>query len=89
MGEVTPYTSERRIEVRVEGTAGIKEVSLIKNNANIFTHLGKSKREEFVYIDRVENLPPKGKPKDDYYYVRVLQEDNELAWSSPIWVRGK
>ncbi len=24
----------------------------------------------------------------DYYYVRVLQADNGLAWSSPVWVGG-
>jgi hypothetical protein len=22
----------------------------------------------------------------NYYYVRVLQADGEMAWSSPIWV---
>jgi hypothetical protein len=22
----------------------------------------------------------------DYYYVRVIQQDGEMAWSSPIWV---
>ena len=21
-----------------------------------------------------------------YYYIRILQEDGEMAWSSPIWV---
>ena len=22
----------------------------------------------------------------DYYYVRVIQEDYEMAWASPIWI---
>ena len=22
----------------------------------------------------------------DYYYVRVTQEDEEMAWSSPVWL---
>ena len=21
-----------------------------------------------------------------YYYVRALQEDNEIAWASPMWI---
>jgi hypothetical protein len=24
--------------------------------------------------------------EEAWYYVRVLQEDGQLAWSSPIWV---
>jgi hypothetical protein len=47
----------------------------------------------------VETLKPKGReyrgtwtearPTDGthYYYVRVLQEDEQIAWSSPIWIR--
>ena len=28
--------------------------------------------------------PKKG--GSDYYYVRVIQQDGEMAWSSPIWI---
>ena len=24
----------------------------------------------------------------DYYYVRVIQTDDQMAWSSPVWVGG-
>lgn len=27
-------------------------------------------------------------PGSDWYYVRVLQHNNHMAWSSPIWVEG-
>ncbi len=27
--------------------------------------------------------------KWNYYYLRVLQADGEMAWSSPIWIRKK
>jgi len=26
---------------------------------------------------------------DDYYYIQIQQLDNEMAWSSPIWVGGE
>jgi hypothetical protein len=25
-------------------------------------------------------------PEKAWYYVRVLQQDGQLAWSSPIWI---
>ena len=24
---------------------------------------------------------------EQWYYVRVIQDDDEMAWSSPVWVR--
>jgi hypothetical protein len=35
-------------------------------------------------VDWTDPAPPAG---ETWYYVRVTQEDNSLAWSSPIWVR--
>ena len=29
---------------------------------------------------------PKPKPGMHYYYVRVQQDDGELAWASPMWI---
>jgi len=26
-------------------------------------------------------------PGESYYYVRVIQVDDQMAWSSPIWIR--
>jgi hypothetical protein len=26
--------------------------------------------------------------KASFYYVRVVQKDKQMAWSSPVWVRG-
>ena len=37
---------------------------------------------EFSYTDETE--PGEG----DYYYVRVRQVNDAMAWSSPIWVGG-
>lgn len=38
---------------------------------------------EFEVVD-TENML-----NSDYYYIRVQQLDNEMAWSSPIWVGGE
>jgi hypothetical protein len=26
-------------------------------------------------------------PGESYYYVRLIQADDQMAWSSPIWVK--
>ena len=37
---------------------------------------------EFEFTDRHRS------DKTDWYYVRVVQANGSLAWSSPIWVAG-
>ena len=39
-------------------------------------------RTEFEFTDRHKT------DKTDWYYVRVVQSNGSLAWSSPIWVEG-
>ncbi|MBU0478456.1 DUF3604 domain-containing protein [bacterium] len=71
--------SKPDIKIEVHGTEKIKEVSIINNGKTFFKD---SPGKQSVSYDL------KGKkPKDnDYYYVRVVQEDEETAWSSPIWI---
>ncbi len=35
------------------------------------------------------DFPPMPPHKFIFYYVRVLQQDNEIAWSSPIWLSDR
>jgi len=67
--------------VRVSGTAAIKQVDLIKNHAFIYTTRPDTRQSRFDFVDRQSS------PGESWYYVRVLQEDGQLAWSSPIWIR--
>ena len=38
-----------------------------------------------VKVNYVDNEIPKG---ENYYYVRVIQSNGQMAWSSPIWIRN-
>lgn len=38
--------------------------------------------QEFSYVDAADPQP------GDYYYLRVVQVDGSMAWSSPFWVGG-
>ncbi len=81
-----PMGSEYRTEnpplvsVEVIGSDEIQKVEIIKNGKRIHEYLGKSEFVKFVYMDRQVK---KGK---SYYYVRVLQRNGEMAWSSPVFV---
>ena len=63
------------------GTAPLASVTVVKNNQDYVRMEGRGR-------DRVEFEWGKTEPpKDtDYYYLRVIQEDYEMAWGSPIWV---
>lgn len=82
----------RHITGFVAGTAPIKEISFIRNGKPFKTIQPKEAHYEFA-IDDTELLskillpsPNPEKPAFVYYYMRVLQEDGHIAWSSPIWI---
>ncbi len=82
MGEIAYFNNEndaREISGKVIGTDVIQEVTIIKNGLNLHTQNGKGIETTFHYLDKTM-------PKDkDYYYLRVIQKDGEMAWSSPVW----
>ncbi len=70
----------RKIKVEVEGTDSIKYLAVIKNNQEFYTESGGGKS---VKIEITDDSPIAG---TCFYYVRVVQQDEHLAWSSPVWV---
>lgn len=81
----------RYITGYVAGTTNLKEVALVRNGAVVKTFPTKHYFIDFTYDD-MEHLSkvvlPGGedKPPFVFYYLRVMQADGHLAWSSPIWV---
>jgi hypothetical protein len=80
MGEAFETNQRPKLEAKIVGTAAIRKVEVIKNNTYVHTQRGSGAKLEFTYVD---NDVSKG---ESYYYIRVEQEDGELAWASPIWV---
>ena len=80
MGEEYKATEAPEIKVRVQGTTNIKTVELVRNNEFIYTLRPDGREAHFTFIDK---QIPNGQ---NYYYVRVIQEDEQMAWVSPIWV---
>ena len=77
----------RNIRVRAIGTTGIEKITIVRNNKEIYQHAGYDQHVEFEYMDKepLGNLSVADMPGSAYYYVRIIQEDEEMAWTSPIW----
>jgi hypothetical protein len=67
--------------IDAEGTASIARMELIENGEVVRTWPGTGNRH--AVNERLSRVPER---PDNYYYVRLLQADGNLAWSSPIWV---
>lgn len=86
MGEEFKTSSDPAVKVKVAGTDTIQKIDIIKcnytNRKKCFISYSKSpnkRKTSFSWIDRDFK-------EDCFYYVRVIQEDGNMAWSSPIWV---
>ncbi len=70
-----------QLRVKIVGTDRVKQVDLIRNNKFIYTLAPEKAAVDFTYLDQAPE------PGESYYYVRVIQDDGNLAWSSPIWIK--
>lgn len=81
----------RHITGYVCGTSKIKEITFIRNGREFHKMNPSSSIHEFEFDDSemLSNIvleSTEERPPFAYYYVRVLQEDGHVAWSSPIWI---
>jgi hypothetical protein len=72
---------EPKLSVRIHGTAPLARVDLIKDFQFVYATASESEAIEFTWSD------PEVKPGLSWYYVRVVQVDGQVAWSSPIWIQ--
>ena len=81
----------RHLSGYVAGTKKLKSIEIIRNGKVLHTFTSDTYFLDFVYDDLTPlekvclNAKDK-KPPFVYYYLRVIQEDGHMAWSSPIWV---
>ncbi|HEV3120391.1 MAG TPA: hypothetical protein VGY53_00745, partial [Isosphaeraceae bacterium] len=81
MGEEFNATGPVHLKVLAHGTGLIARVDIIKDFIYVFSTEPHSDRVELEWTDD-EHRPP----GLSWYYIRVLQENGEIAWGSPIWV---
>jgi len=81
MGEkiAQPAGSTVAVETRVDCPGEIDRVEVCRNNQFIYMKNNPGVKCQLTFVDR-QPLPGRS-----YYYVRVMQKDGEIAWSSPVW----
>jgi hypothetical protein len=83
MGDSFDSNAAPQLSVHTIGTGAIKQIDIIKNQKFIYTSRPGVKEASFDYTDKDFGAG------ENYFYVRVLQEDGQIAWSSPIWVKSE
>jgi len=80
-GAITETKGPVRLRVRVNGTRPLRQIDIVRNNQFVGSRQLQSNAADFTFSDE---QPVNG---ESYYYVRVQQVDDQIAWSSPIWVK--
>jgi hypothetical protein len=79
-GDIIDTPGEYKLLVKVVGTAPIRQIDIVRNHTFIHNRQPLQSEVSFTFVD---NQPPAG---ESYYYVRVIQVNEQMAWSSPIWI---
>lgn len=82
LGSETDADRPVTFHIEVSGTANIRRVSVVRNGEVVYAA---EPNEPVVTLAFADMKPPARSVS--YYYVRVEQEDGQLAWASPIWIR--
>jgi len=69
-----------RVDVTVEAPIDVVRVEIVRNNETVFTRSCDGGRCRLRWKDPG---PPEA---GAYYYARVVLEDDNCAWSSPVWI---
>ena len=80
MGDSVTTGDKPQVQVAVRGTGPIHSIQIIKDNSYVYSVRPGVREVSFAYRDSGAT------PGESYYYVRVQQEDGQMAWASPIWV---
>jgi hypothetical protein len=81
----------RHLSGFVAGTSKLEKVEIVRNGKVIKVYEPNDYKLEFEYDDmqplaKVTLDAKDKKPPFVYYYLRAIQDDGHIAWSSPIWV---
>ena len=80
MGDETTLSDTPKLEIKAIGTGPIRQIDVVKDNTFVYQTRPHQREAAVTYLDQDSG------PGTSYYYVRVIQEDEMMAWSSAIWV---
>jgi hypothetical protein len=80
MGDAFKSATAPALQVVVVGTAPLAAVEVLRDSKVVATLPAQGAEFRGAWTD------PAPSAGEHYYYVRVRQADDELAWSSPLWI---
>jgi hypothetical protein len=86
MGDEFDADGPVRLKVLAHGTRPIARVDIIKDFVYVYSTQPNQARVEFQWTD---GETARNSTDPSWYYVRVIQDDGELAWGSPFWVNNR
>jgi hypothetical protein len=83
MGDEFQVVGPPKLQVKVVGTSDLAKVEVLRDSTVVAALKidGRECSEEWT--------DPQPKDGVHYYYVRVLQKDGEIAWTSPMWIERR
>ncbi len=76
----TPDLPAMRVKLR--GTSNFAKVSIIRDGQYVYSTTPNAQEVDFSWRDNQPN-----KDQTSYYYVRGEQDNGELVWISPLWIK--
>ena len=90
---IPELASRRRLVIEFHGTAAVDHVDVIRNNTVVHSAFATSDKDLCITWEDRDPMDdiwlPAAKFCDHpfaFYYVRVVQQDGEVAWASPVWI---
>ncbi len=85
MGEKIPGPDGKpvRVSIVAECPADIERVEVCRNNEFVYLLAPEARTVNTVFEDTAPLTGP------SYYYVRIIQTDGEITWSSPVWLESR
>ncbi len=83
MGDEFALAAAQPLSIHVRGTRAVARVDIIKDNKVIYTTQPGKQMVNFEFTDKGSVA---GR---HFYYVRVRQDDEMIAWSSPMFINYK
>ena len=82
MGDEFSTTDLPTLKIKLRGTSKFVKISIIRDGKFVYSTSPKTQEVEFSWRDNQPN-----KDRTSYYYVRAEQDNGELVWASPMWIR--
>lgn len=88
--DAAAFADERLIVIRAIAHGEIDRIEIVRNNETVESVEVGREQESLTYTDRtpLREVRPVSDAAADvvFYYVRVIEADGNMAWSSPIWL---